>query len=1048
MKRLKNSLVLPILLMVFNIIGSAAQSLQHPHIWVTQSDKQEILNNIEKYSWASSFYNQLKNRVDSKVNTHKTNPAFILSTIRSVPGVSGDRSAHTDMLTYASEAAVLYYLTNDGSYAQYAADVLSHYTDRLSVVDSIKYKNSTTGVFFGDWWLESRALFPKIAIVYDFVYDFVNNPTTTVYDVASKSRKTFDNTAAQTTVKKLAAIVFKSVSASHSNHSVLAGNGALFNCLMVDDDVTRESFFNRYYKGLQKDPFDPYTWTLGNFSSQNIWDETFGYSKDSHVLVLQTLNIIDRYKPELDIINKNVRILDGYPFYENYFYPSGAVFHFGDTGDEEDLRDGYQRILKIATRKNMPDYINTSKQALKFKFDETGGYRPKVETESLEWSNPLDLLWAVNVEDTVTAQESKLSATQVVKHAGLVIQRNYNTTDIKNDAMMYYSGGATYVHTHRTGIDLNLYGKGYVLGAESGSASYGTDEHENYRVRLAAHNTVITNGSGKSGTTWDTRMSNVSLVASEPNPNEEAISPDFSFSTQYINDVYNFTLQQRTNSIIRTSATSGYYFDVFRSKGRFNDSYHDFIYHNIGDAVSLTYEDNSAVPLSASTKYASDGVGSVTGWTFFENVKSSAQTSEAVFAKFALNSVNRYMNVFIPAGISREYATALAPTTKGAESGYDSKKTPVLTMRKNGEAWDAPFVAIYEPTDNSVTTVKNAQNLSVNNRVVGARVQSTVGQKLITDYIISNDEETQTITLADEEISFTGRFAIVRIEEQNKTERISLYIGQGSKLRYKNDSLSADEKKQGYLIVGELDTTFVKTTIEIEAEDFDEGGEGVAYHDRESSNKGTEKDYRASEGVDLYKTADASNGIVVGSVRSDEWMNYTFSVDKVQSYYLGVLASNLSYTGASFNAYLDDVLIVEKLKIGVTGNWDVYSVSEASNSFLIDSGEHTLRIAIKVADFRLDKIILRKDLLYNAVKNTPALEAKVFPNPCKSYFSIELKYNNNAEYALYSLKGTQVMKGMFINKTTIPTNELLSGVYMLQIVSNNSRTMFKIVINS
>ena len=214
-----------------------AQSLQHPHIWATTTDKQEILDNIAKYSWASNYYTQLKGRVDAKKNTHVTNPSSILRTVPAIPGVGSDRSAHTEMLTSASEAALLYYLTDDTDYSQYATDILSHYTERLSLLDSIKYKNGSTGVFFSDWWLESRALFPKIAIIYDFVYDYATNSVNTVFDLDSNSRKTFNNTAAQSTVKKLAAIVFKSVSAPQSNHSVLAGNGALFNSLMIDDDV-------------------------------------------------------------------------------------------------------------------------------------------------------------------------------------------------------------------------------------------------------------------------------------------------------------------------------------------------------------------------------------------------------------------------------------------------------------------------------------------------------------------------------------------------------------------------------------------------------------------------------------------------------------------------------------------------------------------------------------------------------------------------------------------------------------------------------------------
>lgn len=768
-------------------------TLKHPYIWASYPERQNIVNNIKQYIWANSLYSQLKTRVDAKKNTHKTDPSAILSTIPAIPGVETDRGNHNNMLTSASEAAILYYLTDDPDYAQYASDILSHYTDRLSTAQAIKYTPGTTGVLFSDWWLESRALYPKIAIIYDFVYNYANNPTNTVFDLGTNSRRAFNNVKAQKTVETLATVVFKSVSAPQSNHSILAGNGALFNLLMIDDDTKRNTFFNYFYNDPQANPFDAYTWTLANFTSQNIWDETFGYSKGSQEIVMQSLNVIDRYKPELNIITNNKRILDGFPFYENYYYPSGAVMRFGDTDDEADLLYGYQRMLKIATRKNMTADIATTKQTLKFEYDKRGGNIPIIETENLEWSNPLQLLWGENVEDTVTPTPPILKGTVEVQHAGLAIQRNYNTTDVKTNGLMYYSGGAAYVHAHCTGIDLELYGKGYVLGAESGSGTYGSLEHENYRVRQAAHNTVIANGSGISGRpVWGSTMSPVSLVSSEPKPNGNAISNNYSFSTQYINDTRNDCLQQRTNSIVRTSATTGYYYDIARSKGKTVNNYHDYIFHNIGDAVALKFTDNTAVPLSASTKYATDLSGKITGWKFFESVNSSTATNQAVNAKFALNTVNKFMNVVIPDGISREYATALAPYTKGALSGYEAKKTPVMTMRKYGEAWDLPFIAIYEPTDNQPGTVKSATTIFDNNKAVGVRVVSEVNGQQIIDIILSNDNDNVALNLPQYNISFTGRFAIVRTEVKNGTTDVSLYIGKGQQLVFLDQTLNGD----------------------------------------------------------------------------------------------------------------------------------------------------------------------------------------------------------------------------------------------------------------
>lgn len=573
------------------------------------------------------------------------------------------------------------------------------------------------------------------------------------------------------------------------------------------------SIFDRFYNNASES-FDAYTWSLNNFTENAVWPETFSYARSSHELVIQSMNVIDRYKPSLNLVNNNLTILDGFIGYTNYFYPSDEIMRFGDSGIETNVNQGYQWILRIAERKNLATYKQLAKQNLKYYYDKKGGYAPVIETDRLEFTSPLQLLWGEDVPSSQVAVSPKVETTYNLKHAGIVVQRNLNPPDIKNDGLMYYSGGSAYVHTHSTGIDLELYGKGQVTGSESGSASYGTDEHENYRVRHAAHNTVIVNGSGKrGGSNWLTKVAKVEFVAAEPKHLGTPIASNFSFSTQYLDDSFNNSLQQRTNSIIRTSATTGYYFDILRSKGKTTDTYHDYIYHNIGDAVALKFTDNTSVPLSASTKYATEVSGNVTGWTFFENVNSSTSTNQSIVANFVLNSVNKYMNVVIPSGINREYATALAPYTKGAINGYASKKTPVITMRKYGEAWNEPFVAVFEPSDNQIGIIKSATSIIDNTKVVGVKVVSEVNGQEITDYILSNDNDGVTTNLTDLNMAFTGRFAIVRTLVKGTTTDVSLYIGKGEQLTYLGETINGDSDGKAFL---EYTLNYALSTTELD----------------------------------------------------------------------------------------------------------------------------------------------------------------------------------------------------------------------------------------
>lgn len=57
----------------------------------------------------------------------------------------------------------------------------------------------------------------------------------------------------------------------------------------------------------------------------------------------------------------------------------------------------------------------------------------------------------------------------------------------------------------------------------------------------------------------------------------------------------------------------------------------------------------------------------------------------------------------------------------------------------------------------------------------------------------------------------------------------------------------------------------------VEAEDFDDGGEGVSFHFQNAGYGGY--DYREEKGVAVSKSGDVVN---IGNVSSDDWLCYTY----------------------------------------------------------------------------------------------------------------------------------------------------------------------------
>src|SRR5204863_9029828 len=76
----------------------------------------------------------------------------------------------------------------------------------------------------------------------------------------------------------------------------------------------------------------------------------------------------------------------------------------------------------------------------------------------------------------------------------------------------------------------------------------------------------------------------------------------------------------------------------------------------------------------------------------------------------------------------------------------------------------------------------------------------------------------------------------------------------------------------------------------IEAENFDNGGEGIAYHDNRVGNAGGR--YRTGESIDIISSCDsAGGGYVVSNFETGEWMKYTISVPQSGNYDIEVRAS-------------------------------------------------------------------------------------------------------------------------------------------------------------
>jgi glucosylceramidase len=126
----------------------------------------------------------------------------------------------------------------------------------------------------------------------------------------------------------------------------------------------------------------------------------------------------------------------------------------------------------------------------------------------------------------------------------------------------------------------------------------------------------------------------------------------------------------------------------------------------------------------------------------------------------------------------------------------------------------------------------------------------------------------------------------------------------------------------------------------IQVENFNTGGQGVAYNDIDAANQGGQ--YRTTEGVDIEASSDAGGGYNAGWADAGEWLKYTVNVTTAGSYNLTARVASQT-GGASFHVEVDGVNATGALAVGATGGWQTWAdVTRAGIS--LQAGQHVLRL--------------------------------------------------------------------------------------------------------
>ncbi|MBQ4621073.1 MAG: endo-1,4-beta-xylanase [Bacteroidaceae bacterium] len=184
----------------------------------------------------------------------------------------------------------------------------------------------------------------------------------------------------------------------------------------------------------------------------------------------------------------------------------------------------------------------------------------------------------------------------------------------------------------------------------------------------------------------------------------------------------------------------------------------------------------------------------------------------------------------------------------------------------------------------------------------------------------------------------------------------------------------------------------------IEAENFDKGGDGTTFHDKDALDQGA-SDYRTdNEGVDIF--ALANGGYTVSNTVPKEWLEYTVNVTDPGVYAYEATVSSI-VTGSNFSIGRVEadgsITNLGKVTIPNTKNKNTYTVVTGQLGAELEAGQQVLRFTINAALCNIDKVELK------LIKSSAIEEVTLDQQPA-----------DDAIYNLYGIRVNADYKGIVI----------------------------------
>jgi carbohydrate binding protein with CBM35 domain len=136
-------------------------------------------------------------------------------------------------------------------------------------------------------------------------------------------------------------------------------------------------------------------------------------------------------------------------------------------------------------------------------------------------------------------------------------------------------------------------------------------------------------------------------------------------------------------------------------------------------------------------------------------------------------------------------------------------------------------------------------------------------------------------------------------------------------------------------------------TSTIQAEDYDTGGEGVAFHDSDTTNSGGQ--YR-TDSVDIGATTDTGGGFNVGWTNATEYLKYSVTAASAGTYTLNMRVA--SAAAQTFHVEVDGTNVSGTMNVN-TGGWQNWTTATKAGVNLT-AGAHVVKVVFDSGNMNLN----------------------------------------------------------------------------------------------